>query len=192
MGDNVEQGIFTIEEARKIAENQGLDLVEIAPNAAPPVCKVIDYSKFKYEQKKKQKELKAKAHKIVIKEVRFGPNTDDHDFQFKAKHAEEFLRDGNKVKAYVHFAGRSILFKDRGRELLLRFIEALSEISKVDQPLKMEGKRMTLMLTPTIPPRKKTKNEKTADSEEADDEDDIDEEDFMDQEEEDDFEDDKD
>lgn len=159
VGDNVEQGIYSIEEARKIAKEQGLDLVEIAAKADPPVCKVIDYSKFKYEQKKKQKELKAKAHKVVVKEIRFGPNTDDHDFNFKLRHAEGFLKEGNKVKAYVHFAGRSILFKDRGRELLGRFIEELSHMSKVDQHIKMEGKRMTIMLAPTGSQKKKPKEE---------------------------------
>ncbi len=164
VGDNVEQGIYPTDKARKIAEEQGLDLVEIAPKADPPVCKVIDYSKFKYEQKKKQKELKAKAHKVVVKEIRFSPNTDDHDLSFKLRHAEGFLKDGNKVKAYVHFAGRSILFKDRGRDLLSKFVEELKDISKIDQAIKMEGKRMTLMLAPTNPtPKKKEKEEKKED-----------------------------
>lgn len=159
VGDNVEQGIYSTDDARKIARNQGLDLVEIAAKADPPVCKVIDYSKFKYEQKKKQKELKAKAHKVVVKEVRFSPNTDDHDYEFKKRHAEDFLKDGNKVKAYVHFAGRSILFKDRGRELLDRFTKELAHVAKVDQGIKMEGKRMTIMLTPTSSQKKKKDNE---------------------------------
>lgn len=121
MGDNVEEGIFDTRDALKIAQEQSLDLVEIAPKAKPPVCKVIDYSKFKYEQKKKQKELQSKQQKVVVKEVRFGPNTDEHDFKFKLRHAEGFLRDGNKVKAYVHFVGRSILFKERGAEILSAF-----------------------------------------------------------------------
>jgi len=121
VGDNVEEGIFDTRDALKIAQEQSLDLVEIAPKAKPPVCKVIDYSKFKYEQKKKQKELQSKQQKVVVKEVRFGPNTDEHDFKFKLRHAEGFLRDGNKVKAYVHFVGRSILFKERGAEILSAF-----------------------------------------------------------------------
>ena len=114
----------------------------------PPVCKVVDYSKFKYEQKKKQKEMKSKAHKTVIKEIRFGPNTDDHDFNFKLKHAIKFLDEGNKVKAYVHFVGRTIVFKERGEILLLKFAQALEELAKVDQLPKLEGKRMFLMLSP--------------------------------------------
>ncbi len=131
-----------------MAEDQGLDLVEISPNADPPVCKIIDYSKFKYEQKKKQKEIKAKAHKSVLKEIRFGPNTDDHDFNFKLKHAINFLKDGAKVKAYVHFVGRTIVFKERGEILLLKFAQALEEYAKVEQLPKLEGKRMFLMLSP--------------------------------------------
>lgn len=132
-----------------MAEEQKLDLVEISPKADPPVCKIIDYSKFKYEQKKKQKEIKAKAQKTVIKEIRFGPNTDDHDFNFKMKHAMNFLKDGAKVKAYVHFVGRSIVFKDRGLELLQRFAEELEEYGKVEESPKMMGKRMYMMLAPT-------------------------------------------
>lgn len=131
-----------------MAEEQGLDLVEISPNADPPVCKIIDYSKFKYEQKKKQKEIKSKAQKTVIKEIRFGPNTDDHDFEFKLKHAIKFLEDGAKVKAYVHFAGRSIVFKDRGEILLLKFAQALEEHGKIEQLPKLEGKRMFLFVAP--------------------------------------------
>ena len=126
----------------------GLDLVEISPKADPPVCKVIDYSKFKYEQKKKQKEIKAKSHKTVLKEIRFGPNTDEHDFNFKLKHAINFLNDGSKVKAYVHFVGRTIVFKERGEILLLKFAQALEEHAKVDQLPKLEGKRMIIMLSP--------------------------------------------
>lgn len=131
-----------------MAKSQGLDLVEISPNADPPVCKIIDYSKFKYEQKKKQKEIKAKAHKTVLKEIRFGPNTDDHDFNFKLKHAINFLQDGAKVKAYVHFVGRTIVFKERGEILLLKFAQALEDYGKVEQLPKLEGKRMFLMLSP--------------------------------------------
>ena len=125
-------------------------MVEISPNADPPVCKVIDYSKFKYEQKKKQKEIKAKAQKTVIKEIRFGPNTDDHDFNFKLNHAKKFLKDGAKVKAYVHFYGRTIVFKDRGEILLLKFAQALEEFGKVEQLPKMEGKRMILFVAPKL------------------------------------------
>lgn len=133
-----------------MAEELGLDLVEISPNADPPVCKVIDYSKFKYEQKKKQKEIKAKAQKTVIKEIRFGPNTDDHDFNFKLNHAIKFLKEGSKVKAYVHFYGRTIVFKDRGEILLLKFAQALEEYAKVEQLPKLEGKRMILFLSPKL------------------------------------------
>ena len=131
-----------------MAKEQGLDLVEISPKADPPVCKIIDYSKFKYEQKKKQKEIKAKAQKTVVKEIRFGPNTDDHDFNFKLKHAMNFLNDGAKVKAYVHFAGRTIVFKERGEILLLKFIQALEEYGKVEQLPKLEGKRMSVFIAP--------------------------------------------
>ncbi|GAB4401978.1 MAG: translation initiation factor IF-3 [Microscillaceae bacterium] len=148
VGENVEQGVYTIEQARKIAEEAGLDLVEISPNASPPVCKVTDYSKFKYEQKKKQKELKAKAQKVVVKEIRFGPNTDDHDFNFKLNHAKTFLQEGAKLKAYVHFVGRTIVFKERGELLLLRFAKELDDFGKVEQMPKLEGKRMILMMSP--------------------------------------------
>ena len=133
-----------------MAKDQGLDLVEISPKADPPVCKIIDYSKFKYEQKKKQKEIKAKASKTVVKEIRFGPNTDDHDFNFKLKHAINFLNDGAKVKAYVHFAGRTIVYKERGEILLLRFAQSLEEYAKVEQLPKLEGKRMFLYLAPKV------------------------------------------
>lgn len=148
VGENVRMGIYPIHQALEMAEEQGLDLVEISPNANPPVCKVIDYSKFKYEQKKKQKEIKAKTQKTVVKEIRFGPNTDDHDFNFKLKHAMNFLKDGAKVKAYVHFAGRTIVFKERGEILLLKFIQELEDLAKVEQIPKMEGKRMTVILSP--------------------------------------------
>ncbi len=148
VGENVAVDVYPTRTAIKMAEEQGLDLVEISPNAVPPVCKIIDYSKFKYEQKKKQKEIKAKAMKTVIKEIRFGPNTDDHDFNFKLKHAIKFLEEGSKVKSYVHFAGRSIVFKDRGEILLLKFAQALEEYGKVEQLPKLEGKRMFLILSP--------------------------------------------
>ena len=131
-----------------MAREQELDLVEISPNADPPVCKVIDYQKFLYQQKKKQKEMKAKAVKVVVKEIRFGPNTDDHDFQFKLRHAESFLKEGAKVKAYVFFKGRSILFKEQGEILLLRFATELEELGKVEQMPRLEGKRMTMFITP--------------------------------------------
>lgn len=148
VGENVEDGVFAIDEARKIAQSLELDLVEIAPNAVPPVCKVIDYKKFLYDQKKKQKELKAKSSKVVIKEIRFGPNTDEHDFDFKLKHAKKFLGEGAKLKAYVFFKGRSILFKDKGEILLLKFAQELEELAKVEQLPKMEGKRMIMMFAP--------------------------------------------
>ncbi|MFY0651998.1 MAG: translation initiation factor IF-3 [Cyclobacteriaceae bacterium] len=148
VGENVKVDVYSLRDALQMAEEQSLDLVEISPNADPPVCKIIDYSKFKYEQKKKQKEMKAKAHKTVLKEIRFGPNTDDHDFNFKLKHAINFLEDGAKVKAYVHFVGRTIVFKERGEILLLKFAQALEEYAKVEQLPKLEGKRMFLMLSP--------------------------------------------
>ena len=148
VGENVEQGIFPLKQALQMAAEQSLDLVEISPTAKPPVCKIIDYSKFKYEQKKKQKEIKAKASKTVIKEIRFGPNTDDHDFEFKLKHAINFLKEGTKVKAYVHFKGRTIVYKERGEILLLKFAQALEEYAKVEQLPKLEGKRMFLFLAP--------------------------------------------
>ncbi len=147
-GENVEVGIYPIDAALKMAIDQGLDLVEIAPNAIPPVCRIIDFSKFKYEQKKKNKELKAKAVKVVIKEIRFGPNTSEHDFDFKVKHAKTFLAEGAKIKAYVHFVGRSIVFSDRGRDLLARFSAALAEDGKIEMEPKLEGKRMFLIMAP--------------------------------------------
>jgi translation initiation factor IF-3 len=148
VGENVEQGVYETKQAISMAVALNLDLVEISPNADPPVCKITDYSKYKYEQKKKQKELKAKAQKVVVKEIRFGPNTDDHDFEFKLKHAINFLKEGAKVKAYVHFVGRTIVFKERGEILLLKFAQALEEFAKVDELPKLEGKRMILMLSP--------------------------------------------
>ena len=148
VGDNVEQGVFPTSQALKMAEDQGLDLVEISPNAAPPVCRVTDYQKFLYQQKKRQKEQKAKSVKVVVKEIRFGPQTDDHDYNFKLKHAKGFLEEGDKVKAYVFFKGRSILFKEQGEVLLLRFANDLEDYAKVDQMPVLEGKRMTIQLSP--------------------------------------------
>ncbi|HOU69554.1 MAG TPA: translation initiation factor IF-3 [Paludibacteraceae bacterium] len=148
VGENVEPGIYPIEQARQFAEEQELDLVEISPNAEPPVCRITDYQKFLYQQKKREKELKAKATKVVVKEIRFGPQTDDHDYNFKLKHAIEFLNDGSKIKAYVFFKGRSILFKEQGEVLLLRFANDLEEYAKVDQLPQLEGKRMIIQLSP--------------------------------------------
>ncbi|MBQ7824136.1 MAG: translation initiation factor IF-3 [Bacteroidaceae bacterium] len=148
VGDNVEQGVYSIQEALRMADDLGLDLVEISPNAAPPVCKIIDYQKFLYQQKKRQKEQKAKATKVVVKEIRFGPQTDDHDYNFKLKHAKSFLEEGAKVKAYVFFKGRSILFKEQGEVLLLRFANDLEDYGKVEQLPVLEGKLMIIMLYP--------------------------------------------
>ena len=155
VGDNVEVGIYSIQEALKIAQEQGLDLVEISPNVDPPVCKVIDYNKFLYDKKKKEKEMKAKAKVSEVKEIRFTPNTDDHDFDFKSRHAEEFLKDGNKVRAYVQFKGRAIQFKERGELLLLKFAERLAEIGTPEMLPKLEGKRMFIMLAPKSQKAKK-------------------------------------
>ncbi|MCF0190243.1 MAG: translation initiation factor IF-3 [Marinilabiliaceae bacterium] len=149
VGDNIEApGVYATAEALKIADALDLDLVEISPNAEPPVCKILDYQKFLYQLKKKAKEMKAKAVKTVVKEIRFGPQTDDHDYEFKLRHAKEFLGEGSKVKAYVFFKGRSILFKEQGEILLLRFANDLEEFARVDQMPRLEGKRMILMLTP--------------------------------------------
>ena len=148
VGDNVENGVYTIQEALRIADDLGLDLIEISPTAQPPVCRVVDYQKFLYQQKKRQKEQKAKATKVVVKEIRFGPQTDDHDYNFKLKHAISFLQEGSKVKAYVFFKGRSILFKEQGEVLLLRFANDLEEYGKVEQMPLLEGKRMIIMLSP--------------------------------------------
>ncbi len=154
MGDNVEPGVYPIEEAIRLADDLELDLVEISPNADPPVCKIVDYQKFLYLQKKKQKEIKAKTTKIVVKELRFGPNTDEHDYNFKLKHAENFLKDGAKVKAYVFFKGRTILFKEKGEILLLRLAQDLEEVAKVEQLPKLEGKRMIMILAPKAAKKK--------------------------------------
>lgn len=159
VGDNVEVGIYSIQEAQRMAQDQGLDLVEISPQADPPVCKIIDYNKFLYEKKKKEKEMKAKAKQSEVKEIRFTPNTDDHDFNFKAKHAEEFLKEGNKVKAYVQFRGRAIQFKDRGELLLLKFAERLSEFGVLEGMPKMEGKRMLAIWAPKSQKKKKEGSE---------------------------------
>lgn len=148
VGDNVEQGVYTLHQALQIAEDQGLDLIEISPNAEPPVCRVLDYQKFLYQQKKRLKEQKSKSTKVVVKEIRFGPQTDAHDYNFKLKHAMGFLQEGAKVKAYVFFRGRSILFKEQGEVLLLRFANDLEDYGKVEQMPVLEGKRMIIMLTP--------------------------------------------
>jgi translation initiation factor IF-3 len=148
VGDNVEQGVFPIAEALRIAGELNLDLIEISPNAVPPVCRILDYQKFIYQQKKRQKEQKAKSVKIVVKEIRFGPQTDDHDYNFKLKHAKNFLEEGAKVKAYVFFKGRSILFKEQGEVLLLRFANDLEDFAKVEQLPALEGKKMIIMLAP--------------------------------------------
>lgn len=148
VGDNIEQGVYSTREALRMADDLGLDLVEISPNAAPPVCRITDYQKFLYQQKKRLKEQKAKTVKVVVKEIRFGPQTDDHDFNFKLKHAKSFLEEGAKVKAYVFFKGRSILFKEQGEVLLLRFASELEDFAKVDQLPQLEGKKMIIMLSP--------------------------------------------
>ncbi|GMN11787.1 hypothetical protein MTsPCn9_29700 [Croceitalea sp. MTPC9] len=148
VGDNVEIGVYPIRKALDKAEELELDLVEISPKAKPPVCKIIDYKKFLYEQKKREKAMKAKATKVIVKEIRFGPNTDDHDYEFKKRHAEKFLKEGAKLKAYVFFKGRSIVYKDQGEILLLRLAQELEDYGKVEQMPKLEGKRMTMFLAP--------------------------------------------
>lgn len=153
VGENIEPGIYSLKEALALAEQMEVDLVEISPNADPPVCKLTDYGKFLYEQKKRQKELKANASKVVLKEIRFGPQTDEHDFNFKLNHARKFLAEGSKVKAYVFFRGRSIVYKEQGEELLLRFAQALEEEGKVEALPRLEGKRMQM----TLAPKKKIK-----------------------------------
>ena len=157
VGDNVEQGIYPIEKALRIAEKMELDLIEISPNAEPPVCRILDYQKFLYQQNKRLKEQKHKAAKVVVKEIRFGPQTDDHDYNFKLKHAIGFLKEGSKVKAYVFFRGRSILFKEQGEVLLLRFANDLEEYGKVEMMPVLEGKRMIIMLSPLKAAPKKEK-----------------------------------
>lgn len=148
VGDEIAAEVMSIQDALRLADKLELDLVEISPNADPPVCKIVDYQKFLYQQKKKQKEIKAKAAKIVVKEIRFGPNTDDHDYNFKLKHAIKFLEDGAKVRAYVFFKGRSILFKEKGEVLLLRFANDLEDYGKVEQLPRLEGKRMIISFSP--------------------------------------------
>lgn len=149
VGDNVEMDIYPLKTALSMAEEKGLDLVEISPNAEPPVAKIMDYKKFLYEQKKREKKLKAKASKVVVKEIRFGPNTDDHDYEFKKRNAIKFLEDGAKLKAFVFFKGRSIVFKEKGEILLLRLAQDIEEYGKVEQMPKLEGKRMIMMIAPT-------------------------------------------
>lgn len=158
VGDNVTEGIYPIAQARQIAESQDMDLILIAPNAQPPVCRIMDYQKFQYQQRKRAKEQKAKSTKVVVKEIRFGPQTDDHDYNFKLKHAIGFLQEGAKVKSYVFFKGRSILFKEQGEVLLLRFANDLEEYGKVEQMPVLEGKRMTIMLAPKKPGSAKKKD----------------------------------
>ena len=169
VGDDVESVVVPIGKALQMAEQKGLDLVEISPNATPPVCRLIDYSKFLYQQKKRQKELKAKQVKIEVKEIRFGPQTDEHDYNFKLKHAKEFLSDGDKVKAYVFFRGRSILFKEQGEVLLLRFANDLEEYGKVEQMPVLEGKRMIIFIAPkkNAPQTKKAETTDAAENAEA-------------------------
>src|SRR5258705_3009707 len=148
VGENVEVGVYNTQDALRMAQDQQLDLVEISPTADPPVCKIIDYNKFLYDKKKKEKEMKANAKVSEVKEIRFTPNTDEHDFNFKAKHAENFLKDGNKVKAYVQFKGRSIQFQERGQLLLLKFAERLNDFGTLESMPKMEGRRMLAMFAP--------------------------------------------
>lgn len=164
VGDDVESVVMPTSKALQMAEQKGLDLVEISPNAQPPVCRMIDYSKFLYQQKKRQKELKAKQVKVELKEIRFGPQTDEHDYNFKLKHAKEFLSDGDKVKAYVFFRGRSILFKEQGEVLLLRFANDLEEYGKVEQMPVLEGKRMIIFIAPK---KSNAKREETTATESA-------------------------
>jgi len=168
VGDDIESTILPTRDAIHMAEQRGVDLVEISPNADPPVCRLIDYSKFIYQQKKRQKEMKAKQVKIEVKEIRFGPQTDDHDYNFKLKHAQGFLSDGDKVKAYVFFRGRSILFKEQGEVLLLRFAQDLEEYGKVESMPVLEGKRMIMFIAP-----KKIAPKKTASVIDDDDDDEL-------------------
>ena len=148
VGENVEIGVYPLNKALALAESLELDLVEISPNAKPPVCKILEYKKFLYEQKKREKVLKAKTSKIVLKEIRFGPNTDEHDYEFKKKHAEKFLGDGAKLKAFVFFKGRSIVFKEQGQILLLRLAQDLEDLGKVEQMPILEGKKMSILIAP--------------------------------------------
>ncbi len=152
MGDNIEVGVYPLTKALSLADDQGLDLVEISPKAVPPVCKILEYKKFLYEQKKREKILKSKTTKVVVKEIRFGPNTDEHDYEFKKKHAEKFLSEGAKLKAFVFFKGRSIVFKEKGQILLLRLAQDLEELGRLEQMPTLEGKKMIMFISP-----KKTK-----------------------------------
>ena len=169
VGDDIESTVMNTRDAIRLAEQKGVDLVEISPNADPPVCRLIDYSKFLYQQKKRQKEMKAKQVKIEVKEIRFGPQTDDHDYNFKLKHAQGFLSDGDKVKAYVFFRGRSILFKEQGEVLLLRFAQDLEEYGKVESMPVLEGKRMTMFISPKKTAPKKPTAPVVNDDEDEDD-----------------------
>jgi len=155
IGENIEPGVYSLQDAMRIAKDQELDLVEISPGANPPVCRIIDYNKFLYEEKKKKKEMKAKAKTSEVKEIRFTPNTDDHDFEFKVKHAEKFLKEGDKVKAHVQFKGRAIMFKERGELLLLKFADSLKDVGSLEGLPKMEGKRMLVMFAPKAQTKKK-------------------------------------
>lgn len=148
VGENIEPGVYSVDDALRMAQDQGFDLVEISPNADPPVCKIVEYSKYLYNLKKKEKEQKQKQVKVTVKEIRFGPNTDDHDFDFKLKHARKFLEEGAKVKAYVFFKGRTIVFKERGEILLLKFAQELEDVAAVEQMPRLEGKRMIMMFNP--------------------------------------------
>jgi translation initiation factor IF-3 len=148
VGEDIEHGVYPIEKALQMAKQAGLDLVEIASNVDPPVCRIVDYKKFLYDQKRKQKEIKSKTAKVVVKEIRFGPHTEDHDFNFKRNHAMNFLQHGAKVRAYVFFRGRTILFKEQGELLLLKFAQELEEVGKVEQLPVMDGKKMTMLLAP--------------------------------------------
>ena len=175
VGDDIESTVMNTRDAIRLAEQKGVDLVEISPNATPPVCRLIDYSKFLYQQKKRQTEMKAKQVKIEVKEIRFGPQTDDHDYNFKLKHAQGFLSDGDKVKAYVFFRGRSILFKEQGEVLLLRFAQDLEEYGKVESMPVLEGKRMTMFIAPkkTAPKKVELPEDDEDDVEEGLDEEDV-------------------
>ncbi len=150
---NAKDGVYKTSEALKMADEAAMDLVEVAANAVPPVCRIVEYSKFRYEQKKREKENKAKQHTVVMKEIRFGPNTDDHDFQFKLRHAEKFLGEGNKLKAYVQFRGRNIIYKDRGKDMLDKFAQELEDYGKIEMEPRMEGRRMIMIMAPG--PKKK-------------------------------------
>ena len=148
VGDNIEVGVYPLTKALSLADDQGLDLVEISPKAVPPVCKILEYKKFLYEQKKREKQLKSKSTKVIVKEIRFGPQTDEHDYEFKKKHAEKFLKDGAKLKAFVFFKGRSIIYKDQGEILLLKLAQDLESLGKVEQLPKLESKKMIMIMSP--------------------------------------------